>query len=61
MVYEFINKVLLPRSKNRTVASAVDIFLIECLTKFELVSLPSQIIEHMYKVVHFMEGEHGMA
>lgn len=33
----------------------------ECLRKFELVSLIALIIEHIYKVVYIKEQNHGMA
>lgn len=55
LVYKVVNKVLLPRSEKRIVASAIDLFLMECLSKFELVSLFSLMIEHMYKVFHVKE------
>lgn len=60
MVFEFANKVVLPRAKKRTVASVVDLFMIECLSKFLLISLFTLMIEHMYKVVHVKEGKHWM-
>lgn len=60
MVFEFINKVLLPKSEKRTITSSIDLFLIECLSKFELMSLPALMIKHMHKVVQEKEERHGM-
>lgn len=33
----------------------------ECERKFELVSLPALMIEHMHKVVHVKKGKNGMS
>ncbi|KAG5614082.1 hypothetical protein H5410_013906 [Solanum commersonii] len=35
LLFEFVNKVLLPRTETRTVASATDLFIMESLCKFE--------------------------
>lgn len=51
----------MPRSEKRTIASGVDLFLIECLSKFELISLPAPMIEHIKKVIYEKEGKHGMS
>lgn len=59
-VFEFINKVLLPRSTKKTIASIVNLFQIECLSKFELISLFALMIEHMKKVIYEKEEKHGM-
>lgn len=58
LVYELMNKVILPREENRIVDSIIDLFMIQCLSRFKLISLPALIIEHMYKVVHVKEGRH---
>lgn len=60
LVYKFVNKVVMPRSKKRIVASTIDLFVMEYLSKFELVSLPDLMIEQMYKIVHVKEKNHGM-
>lgn len=52
IVFEFVNKVVLPKSEKRTIVSVVDLFMIKCLSKFELISLPTLMIEHMYKVIY---------
>lgn len=51
---------LLPRSEKRTVSSKVDLFLMECISMFKLVSLPSLMIKDIHKVVHVKEGKHEM-
>lgn len=55
LVFEFINKVQLLRLGKITIASSIDMFLIKCLSKFELISLPTLMIEHMHKVVQGIE------
>lgn len=42
-------------------ASAVDLFLMKALSKFELINLPTLIIEHLYKVIHIKNGKHGLS
>lgn len=42
------------------IASVVNLYVNECLSKFELISLPALIIEHMYNIIHEKEGRHGM-
>lgn len=61
MVFELLNKVIFPRSKKRTIASIVDLFMIEFLSKFKLISLPSLMIEHRNKVIHENQERHGMS
>lgn len=61
MLYELINKVLLPHSEKRTISSVVDIFLMNSLSNFEMVNLPGIIIEHMYKVMQVKDWKYGMA
>lgn len=39
LYFEFVNKVLLPRLEKRTVASTVDLFLMEQLETFEAINL----------------------
>lgn len=59
-MFEFIKKVLLPKSEKRIVSSVVDLFFDESLSNFELISLPALMIEHMYQVVYIKEEKHGM-
>lgn len=60
LVFEFVNKVVLPRSEKRIIDSIVNLFVLEFFSKFELISLPALMIEHMYKVVHVKEGKYDM-
>lgn len=59
-MFELINKVIFPRSVKKTIASAVDLFLIECFSNFALINLPSLMINHMHKVINVMKGKHGI-
>lgn len=43
LMFEFINKVLVPRTKKRIVASVVDLFLMEKLDELEEINLPAII------------------
>lgn len=60
LYFEFINKVLLPRSEKRTVASAVDLFLMEQLDKLEAISLPRIMLEHMHQIMTWKNAKHGI-
>ena len=51
LVFEFINKVLLPRTEKRTVATAADLFVMEMLCSFEALNLPGLMLEYIYKTV----------
>ena len=54
-VFEFINKVLLPRTEKRTSATAADLFVMEMLCSFEALILPGLMREHIYKTVIGLE------
>ncbi|KAH0722612.1 hypothetical protein KY290_005261 [Solanum tuberosum] len=43
-----------------TAASAVDLFIMESLCKFEPIDLPALMMEHMYRSVIEHKGKHGM-
>ena len=60
MVFEFINKVLLPRTEKRTLATAAHYFVMEMLCSFEALNLPGLMLEHIYKTVIESKGVHGM-
>lgn len=60
LVFEFVNKVFLPRTEKRISATSTDLFLMESLCKFEPLDLPAPMIEHMYKTVIERKGKHGM-
>lgn len=59
-VFEFVNKVALPRSEKRTIASILGLYVIECLSKFELISLAALMIQHIHKVIYDKEGRHAL-
>lgn len=50
LLFEFINKVVFPRSEKRTVDFGADLFMIEALNKFEVINLPAIILEHIHKI-----------
>ena len=60
LVFEFINKVLLPRTEKRTLATAAHYFVMEMLCSFEALNLPGLMLEHIYKTVIERKGVHGM-
>ncbi|KAH0645282.1 hypothetical protein KY284_033166 [Solanum tuberosum] len=45
LLFEFINKVLVPRTEKRTVASAANLFLMEKLDELEEINLPAIMLE----------------
>ncbi|KAH0639108.1 hypothetical protein KY290_036402 [Solanum tuberosum] len=59
LMFEFINKILLPRTKKRTVASA-DLFLIEKLDELEAINLSAIMLEHMHMVMTWKTAKHGI-
>ncbi|KAH0737953.1 hypothetical protein KY290_036658 [Solanum tuberosum] len=60
LLFEFINKVLLPRIEKRTVAFTSNLFIMESLCKFDPIDVPALMLEHMYKTVVNHKGKHGM-
>ncbi|KAH0644974.1 hypothetical protein KY284_032858 [Solanum tuberosum] len=60
LMFEFINKVMVPRTEKRTVASAADIFLMEKLDELEEINLPAIILEHMDIVMTWKNAKHGI-
>ncbi|KAH0714995.1 hypothetical protein KY284_007900 [Solanum tuberosum] len=60
LLFEFVNKVLLPRIEKRTIASVTDLFVMEGLSKFEPLNLPTLMLEHMHKTIVEHKGQHGM-
>ena len=60
LVFEFVNKVLLPQMEKGTLTSATDLFIMESLCKFETLDLFALMMEHMYKTVIKHKGKHGM-
>ncbi|XP_019255061.1 PREDICTED: uncharacterized protein LOC109233639 [Nicotiana attenuata] len=60
LLFEMVNKVLLPRAKRRSVASKADLFLMETLDNFSSINLPAIMIEHMQKVENLKDGNPGL-
>ena len=60
LVFEFVNKTLLPRTEKRTSATSTNLYDMELLCKFEPLNLPGLMIEHMYKTIIERKGIHGM-
>ncbi|KAK4733461.1 hypothetical protein R3W88_007722 [Solanum pinnatisectum] len=60
LLFEFVNKVLLPRTEKHTVASVTDLFVMEALCKFEPLNLSALMLEHKHKNVVEHKGRHGM-
>ena len=60
LLFELVNKVMLPRAERRSMTSKYDLFLMEQLDSFTPVSLPAIMIEHMQKVATFKDGNHGL-
>ena len=60
LVFEFVNKTLLPRTEKRTSATSADFYVMELLYKFEPLNLPQIMLEHMYKTVIEWKCIHGM-
>ncbi|KAH0686189.1 hypothetical protein KY289_016952 [Solanum tuberosum] len=60
LMFEFINKVMVPRTEKRTVASAADLFLMEKLDELEEINLPAIMLEHMHRVMTWKNAKHGI-
>lgn len=60
LTFEFVNKVLVPRTEKRTVASATYLFLMEKPVNVEEINLPSLILEHMHKVMTWKHAKYGI-
>lgn len=60
LYFEFINKVLLPRYMKRSVATTVDLYLMEALRELESLNLPALMMEHITKIMTVKDGNHGL-
>jgi len=60
LIFEFVNKVLLPRSEKKTIVFAVDMYLMEALCKFDAINLPTIMLEHIHNTVRVNNGKHDM-
>lgn len=61
LYFEFINRVLFPRPKKRTVATMTDLYLIEKLSILVKINFSAIMIEYMTKVYNMAEGKYGIA
>lgn len=60
LLFEFVNKVLIPHTEKCIAFSNVDLFLMESLTKFKKFNLLSIRIEQMHKVMIVKDEKHGL-
>lgn len=60
MTFEFVNKVMVPRSEKRTVVSAADLFLMEKLSDPEEINLPTIMLENIHRVMTWKIWNHGI-
>ena len=60
LVFEFVNKIILPRTEKKTSTTSADLFIMESLGKLESLDLPGLMLEHMYKTVIERIGKHDM-
>ena len=51
LVFEFVNKILLPRTEKWTSATSADLFGMEMLCRFKPLNPPGLMLEHMYKTI----------
>lgn len=61
LYFEFVNKVLLPRIEKRTIATMVDINLMEKFSTLVEINPLALMMEHMTKVLNMTEGKYGLA
>ncbi|KAK4737467.1 hypothetical protein R3W88_001164 [Solanum pinnatisectum] len=59
LLFEFINKVLVPRSEKRIVAFVTDLFLMEQLDELKAINLPAIMLEHMHRMTR-KNARHGI-
>lgn len=60
LLFELVNKVLLPRAERRSITSKSDLYLMEALDEFRSINWPAIMIEHIQKVAAFKDGNHGL-
>jgi len=59
ILFEYINKVLVPRTEKRTMAFVADLLLIEKLDELDDINLPAIMLEHMHRVMTWKKAKHG--
>nr|XP_009594525.1 uncharacterized protein LOC104090995 [Nicotiana tomentosiformis] len=60
LLFEMVNKVLLPRAERRSITSRADLVLMQALDGYTTINMPGIMIEHMQKVAEFKDGNHGL-
>lgn len=58
---ELVKKVLLQRTKKRSISAISDLFLMEAFATLHPISLPAIMMEHMRKIVSVRDGKYGLA
>lgn len=58
--FDFINKVVLPRSEKRTIYFREDFLMMEAFNKFEAINLLAIILDHMNKTITVKKSKHGI-
>nr|XP_009592125.1 uncharacterized protein LOC104089022 [Nicotiana tomentosiformis] len=60
LLFEMVNKILLPRAERHSITSRADLFLIEALDTYSTINLSGIMIEHMKKMTDFKDSNHGL-
>uniref|UniRef100_A0A1U7XKX1 Uncharacterized protein LOC104235144 n=1 Tax=Nicotiana sylvestris TaxID=4096 RepID=A0A1U7XKX1_NICSY len=60
LLFEIVNKVLLPQAERRSITSRTYMFLMEALDNFTTINQPAIMIEHINKVAKLKDGNHGL-
>lgn len=60
LLFEQVNKALLPRIEKYIVFTGLDLFLMEALAKFKHINLSGIIIKHIHKVIMAKDGKHEL-
>lgn len=58
-MFEFVNKVLVPRNEKSTIASAIDLFIMKKLDYLKEINLPALMLEHMHIVMTWKRAKRG--
>lgn len=60
LIFELVNKVILPRAERRSSASLTDLFMIEALVSFKPINLPRIMIEPIVEIYEFKDSIHAL-
>lgn len=55
LYFEFVNKVLLPRTEKHTIVTMASLYLMLALSTLKEINLPALMIEHMTKVIRMKD------